>query len=342
MLRLVTVAVVAVAIAVSVYLGTRQTTTPPASTTLQVGLVSNSDPQPATIARLGASIVRVEFPIDETPAQLAPVISEFARLGVRVLPLAGFVGRVPTISEARNVAGWAHEFGPSGGFWRNHAGGDLPIQDIEFGNETNQAGQFEGCGAGCSSFAQRARSYALALKAAQEAVDGPLGNNRVGLLAIGDDAGTESPEWVNSMFEAVPDLAHRIAGWTAHPYGPNWQPLLDRLVSQTAARGAPASIPIFITEVGIASDNGSCLGDNFGWNPCMTYREAATALKATIVGIRARYGKRVKAILIYQAFDQRPPGADNSREHYLGALTAEGAVKGDYTAAISSLLRTMR
>jgi hypothetical protein len=144
------------------------------------------------------------------------------------------------------------------------------------------------------------------------------------------------------MFSAVPDLARRIAGWTAHPYGPHWSRLLDRLVRQTAARGAPASIPIFITELGIATDNGSCLSENFGWNPCMTYAEAATSLQSTITGIRARYGERVRAIFIYQAFDQTRPHADSDREHYFGALTSDGAAKGAYTATIRSLLRTLR
>src|ERR1700680_2266917 len=111
------------------------------------------------------------------------------------------------------------------------------------------------------------------------------------------------------MFRPVPELAQRVAGWTAHPYGPraNWQPLLDRLVGQMRARGAPASIPIYITELGIATDNGVCLTNNFGWNPCMSYREAATALNSTLGAIRARYGERVRAVFLYQAVDQRRP-----------------------------------
>jgi hypothetical protein len=336
----VTLAVVAV-LAVTVFLSTRGAS--PAHS-FQLGLVSNADggSRAGKIGALGIKIVRVEFPIGEPAARLAPVIARFARHGVSVLPLAGFHGRIPTLAEGRNLAGWARAFGPSGTFWRHGSGGGLAIRDIEFGNETNQAGQYGGCGVECPYFADRAHAYALALKAAQEAIDGPSGNSRVGVLAIGDDGGTGSPEWVNAMFDAVPDLAQRIAGWTAHPYGPNWWRVLDRLVSQTQARGAPSTMPIFITEIGVASDNGSCLSDNFGWNPCMSYAEAGRAITSVLTGIQARYGRRVRAIFIYQAFDQSPPGADGEREQYFGALTSNGSAKGSYTAAIRSLLRTLR
>ncbi|HEY4426686.1 MAG TPA: hypothetical protein VGN08_00620 [Solirubrobacteraceae bacterium] len=341
MLRIVSVAAVIAIIAVSVFL-TSGDATPESS--FKLGLVSNADggTRAARIGAVGASIVRVEFRIDEPASQVARVIGRFARHGVSVLPLAGFQGRVPTAAEARNLATWARAFGPSGTFWRHRSGGSLAIRDIEFGNETNQPGQFDGCGFDCPSFAHRAQGYALALKAAQEAIDGPQGNPSVGLLAIGDDGGSESPNWVDNMFAAVPDLAQRIAGWTAHPYGTQWWRMLDRLVHQTAARGAPSTIPIFITEIGVSSDNGHCLSNNFGWNRCMSYAEAASAMRSTIAGIRARYGTRIREIFVFQAFDQRPPEADSDREHYFGVLTSTGRSKGAYTTALSSLLRTMR
>jgi hypothetical protein len=338
-LRPLTVAVAAV-LAASVLLSAGEAA--PAHA-FQLGLVSNADggARAGNVGALGASIVRVEFRIDSPMSKLERVIGRFARHGVAVLPLAGFRGRIPTMAEARNLAAWARAFGPSGSFWRHRSGGQLAIRDIEFGNETNQASQFGGCGFECPAFPQRAHAYALALKAAQEAIAGPLGNPAVGLLAIGDDGGTQSPNWVNAMFQAVPDLGRRIAGWTAHPYGPHWWRMLDRLIAQTAARGAPA-VPIFITEIGIASDNGRCLSSNFGWNPCMTYGEAASAMEGELAGIQARYGQRVRNVFIYQAFDQRPPQADSEREHYFGALTSSGVPKGAYTAAIRALLRTLR
>jgi hypothetical protein len=310
----------------------------------EVGIASNANARElaGAIGRLGAPIARVEFSIDSSPARLAPVIAAYARAGVRVLPLAGFYGRVPSPAAARNLATWAQTFGPGGSFWRHRAGGELAIEEIEFGNETDQAYQFRGCSYGCSAYVERARAYALALKAAQEAIDGPQGDPRVGLLGIAG-GGSDSAAWVDGMFEAVPDLARRIAGWTAHPYGPrsSWQPLLDRVVRQTRARGAPATIPIYITELGLASDDGRCLSNNYGWNPCMTYGEAAASLRATLAEIRARYGERLRAIFLYQAVDQRLPRVDANREHYFGVLKANGAPKGAYTAAVKALLRSL-
>lgn len=313
---------------------------------LQLGVVANANARSlaGTIGGLGARTVRVEFSIDSTPGQLAPVIAAFARHGVRVLPLAGFTGRIPSSAEAINLGTWARTFGPGGTFWRGRSGGDLAIRDIEFGNETNQAYQFGGCSAGCATYVPRARAYALALKVAQEAIDGADGDSRVGVLAIGDDGGTGSADWIDGMFEAVPDLARRIAGWTAHTYGPasRWRPLLDRLVSQTSARGAPATTPIFITELGLASDNGRCLSGNFGWSPCMTYSTAASSLRETLDALRAYADGRVRAIFLYQAVDQRLPNVDQDAEHYFGVLQANHASKGAYTAYVRAQLRALR
>lgn len=342
LLRIATL-VAAVTLAASIF-SRPSAATPPSG--FELGIVSNAGGllAAAPIGRLGAPVARVEFSIDSSPVRIAPVIAAFARHGVRVLLLAGFRGRIPTTAEARNLATWAQAFGAGGTFWRNRSRGDLAVRDIEFGNETNYGYQYGGCGPGCSGYVERARAYALALKDAQEAIDGPLGNPQVGVLAIADEAGSTSTDWLSGMLEVVPDLPRRIAGWTVHPYGPRsrWQPQIDRLVSETQARGAAGSVPIYITELGVASDNGPCLSDNYGWNPCMTYGQAASSLKSTLLAIRARYGERIHAIFIFQALDQRRPGFDNYREYYFGVLTSSGAAKGAYTATVGSLLTTLR
>jgi hypothetical protein len=284
-------------------------------------------------------VVRVEFSIDDPLSRLAMYIGGYARAGVRVLPLAGFIGRVPSLAESEQLAAWAADFGPGGSFWRHHPGGRFAVRDIEFGNETSYGYQFGGCASGCPQYAERARAYALAFRAAQQAISGSRGNPRVGLLAQADYGG-DGDEWVNGMFDAVPNLGRLVAGWTVHTYGPRsrWQRSLDALISQTGARGASSRIPIYITELGLASDNGPCLNEDFGWNPCMTYAEAGQALGSTIASIHARYGARIHSIFIYQLADHVPPGQDTEREDYFGVLQSDGAPKGTYTQTVRELL----
>jgi hypothetical protein len=313
----------------------------PASS-FQLGLVAGDEipRQVREVSRLGAKVVRVEFSIDESPRQMAPVIGAYAHVGVTVLVLAAFEGRVPSAAEAEHLASWAAAFGPGGSYWRKHSGSASAVRDIEFGNETSYGYQFGGCGPGCPAYMPRARAYALAFAAAQQAIVGVQGNSRVGLLAQADYGG-DGNEWVNGMFDAVPNLAKLVAGWTDHPYGPRswWQQSLDDVVNQTRARGAPATIPIYITEMGIASDNGPCLTGNYGWDRCMTYAQAAQALVSTVGEIRRRYGSRVHSIFVYKLADQRSPGYSDNREDYFGALRHDGSSKGVFTTAVSALLR---
>jgi len=110
------------------------------------------------------------------------------------------------------------------------------------------------------------------------------------------------------------------------------------MIADTAAHGAPSTIPIYITEWGLSTDNGRCLTDNFGWNPCMTYQEAATVLGSTVSEMRARYGGRLRALYLFQARDQRASGESNNREYYFGALQSDRAPKGAYTTEVQALL----
>jgi len=307
----------------------------------ELGMVGGRDTGagPLAIHRLGARIARIEFSIDSSPEQLAPVIGAYAERGVRVLPLAGFIGRVPSAAEAAHLASWAAAFGSSGSFWRHRRERALAVREIEFGNETSYGDQFGGCGPSCRGYARRAGAYARAFTTAARAIAGPRGNTHVGLLAQADYGG-QGDEWVRGMFKAAPQLARRVAGWTVHAYGPRarWQPRLDALIHQTAAMGARAGIPIYVTELGLASDDGRCLSENYGWNPCMSYAQAGRTLRSTVAAIRARYGMRIRSILIYSLADLAPPGENSDRENYFGVLRADGGAKGAYTTAVRTLL----
>lgn len=286
------------------------------------------------IQKVGAHTARMEFGIGTSASQLAPIIEEYARAGIRPLLLAGFDGRLPTAAEAQNLASWAAEFGPGGTFWQ---GKSFPtgtaVTAIEFGNETSYTYQFSDNST--SAYASRAQTYALRLKEAYEAIHAV--NPNVGLLGQADD-GDNGPEWVDNMFAAVPNLGQMVAGWTVHPYGPGWETKINRLISQTNSVGAPSTIPIDITEWGLASDNGRCLSDNYGFNQCMTYQEAATTLQSNLAAMRTRYGSRLASFYLYEARDEDATGTSTEREGYFGTLQSDEAPKGAYTTTVQSLL----
>jgi hypothetical protein len=303
------------------------------------GLVSSADHQRSALAagRLGADVVRVEFDVGAPASQLRASIAAFAAHRARVVPLAGFHGRMPTEAEARNLASWAAEFGPGGSFWAGRSDGHLAVRQIEFGNETSYSHQY-GDTWSSPSYSERARVYATRFAQAHAAIAAT--GRAVGLLAQGDDGGTGSANWVNSMFAAVPNLGRMVDGWTVHPYGPRgtWKGKLDRLIAQTAANGAPATIPIDITEYGISSNDGIALSDNYGWPVNQTFAQAAAALDQTVAGMRAdpAIGPRLRLFMLYQAHDLSA-SLGNNRERFFGALNGALGDKGVFTVEVRQL-----
>jgi hypothetical protein len=281
-------------------------------------------------AKLGAKVVRVEFEIDTTIAAMRDHVADYADRGIRILPLAGFHGRLPSAAEAQNIAAWTSEFGPGGSFWASRpAQAHLAIRHIEFGNETSFS--YQGTQKRGGEYAQRVRDAFQAIQAA--------GNPEVGLLVQADNA-NQSDNWIAQMYAAVPNIHAYAAGWTVHPYGPRsrWQDRIDEVVTETARRGAPSTMSIDITEWGLSTDNGRCLDDNYGWNKCMTYGEAAYALTGSIDEMRARYGGRIRHFLIYNGRDLRSAGQTSDREHYFGLTTLGEQDKGAFTAAAREVL----
>jgi hypothetical protein len=272
---------------------------------------------PAAV-QLGAKLVRVEFPIEWTPAQLEATIAAYAEEGVRVDALATFEGRMPTPAEARNLANWAKTYGPGGTFWAGRSDGQLAIQTIEFGNETSAGYQYDD-NAGEPSYTLRAETYGVRFKEAVEAIS-----------ATGD--------WLDGIYNAVPNFSHYVAGWVSHPYGTGWRKTLEEVISQTASHGAPSTIPIDVTEWGLASDNGHCLTENYGWNPCMSYKEAAEVLRKTFTEMRQMLGSRLGMFILYQIRDQAASGTSTNREDYFGLLQHELQPKGEYTTAAEEVL----
>ena len=299
----------------------------------QPGINSGTNPQDYTGTQiLGAKIVRIEMSFAAPASAWESIVSNYAAKGVRIAPLASFYGRLPSAAEAQNLAGWAREFGPGGTFWAHRSDGNLAFQTIEFGNETSYGYQY-GDNAGSASYQARAQTYAVRLKEAAEAI-GATGI-KVGVLAVADDP---SGNWMNGMFQAVPNLGNYVSGWVTHPYGTYGRTKLLGVISQTAAHGAPSSIPIDITEWGLSTDNGVCVYENYGFNPCMSYAEAAEQLKRSVAEIKTLAGNRLQLFMLYQVRDQQVAGASSDREAYFGLLQHEDQPKGAYTTAAQELL----
>jgi hypothetical protein len=302
---------------------------------LQPGLNSGSDAmgelQAASL--LGAKLVRIEWPIGSTTAEMEPVIAAYAAKGIRVLPLAGFYQTVPTVAQARNLANWAKTFGPGGAFWAGRPDGQLAVSSIEFGNETQSFSQY-GDRPGEPSYMTRAETYATRLREAAEAIR--AAGSSVGLLAQEENW---SGDWIRAMYKAVPNLTHYVAGWTIHPYGGEQynRERLEALIAQTAEHGA-AGIPIDVTEWGLSTDNGHCLASNEGWNRCMPYEEAAQIARRTVAWIGKLLGSRLRDFILYKGRDQKPSGATTNIEDYYGALQHDLQPKGAYTTEVQALL----
>jgi hypothetical protein len=283
--------------------------------------------------------VRVEFDISTPLAEIEPTIAALASRGERVQLLATFIGRMPGDADADRLAGWANAFGPGGTFWKGRSDKRFAVRYIEFGNETNQGYQYDDCGPGCADYRQRARDYALRFKEAQQAIDSGQGNSKVGLLAIADESGDGS--WADGMYEAVPDLTHRVAGWVVHPYGPDYKTKLENALAGVSSHGG-GKRPLFVTEFGISTDNGRCLDNNYGWPKCLTYQQAADHLREAIADMRSTFGKQLAEVLLFTQVDRKPSGDTSDREAYFGAVQHDGQDKGELTTEIRELLAASR
>ena len=317
------------------YSGTPTTTPTPTPTpvdgSFRMGVVGGSAHQYelSFLKALGVHTARIEFSVGTAASSLASDIDAYAKAGIRPLLLATFYGRNPTTAEAQNLANWAKAYGPGGTFWVGKTyPANTAVTQIEFGNETSYTYQFSDNSSG--SFASRAQTYAQRARDAVTAIR--AANPNVGLLVQGDNA-QQQTAWVQNMFKAVPNLGDLAAGWTIHPYGPSWATRIDSTINSTKTAGS-RDLPIWVTEWGLSTDNGRCLSDNYGFNKCMTYGEAATTLHSALSGMKSRYGSRLDGFYLYQAHDQYASGTQSGREAYFGALQSNGTAKGAYTTEV--------
>lgn len=307
--------------------GVVQASAPPAQASSAFGVATTNDARvnpvrvAADVRYLGSSVARVGVSSSATLNQLSPIKQAFDSQGIEIILVAEANGAGPTAAQARNLGTWARAFGPRPGYAN-------PLRYIEFGNENGDAKNPDKQGP--SAGGTYANNYAIAY----QAINSSAGNPAVGLLAQADatdiSGGLAGAVWLSKMFDAQPCMDAMVGdngGWVVHPYGMNsWQRKIDAVVNQTRAEGASSSIPLFITEWGVAStsEGRSLSPDNYGWPRTMTFTQAARALHSMVVAVKTRYGSRVQRFILYQHANRKPdpdaPGVQALREYYFGAL----------------------
>lgn len=316
------------------------TSNPPPASLLQPGMVFNADLGAADAGViLGADVMRVEFIYGTAVGAMEATFDYYADRGIRILLLAGG-GVSPTQADAENMGNWAQHFGPGGDFWvARGTDGELAVQHIEWGNEISYS--YRSGTRGSPGYVAIAANYATRFQQAYNDITA-TGKN-VGLLCIADADGSDNASWVNTLFNTVPSIASLVAarggGWTCHTYGPTYPTRLATTASAVANRGAPASIPIDVTEIGVSTDNGRALSDNYGWPVNLTYAQAATTLGNQVTAMRSGpQGSRIRHLMVYQTRDQAATGAITGREGYFGGLQNNLAAKGVYTTQVQTIL----
>jgi hypothetical protein len=272
------------------------------------------------VASLGAKLVRLDVGFQRVnESAVAQEVSQYVAKGIAPLILYDFHGTMPTAAQAQGIAALARVPG---------------VKTVEFGNETSYGYQYGEDGPTKASYKERARTYAHRFVEAAKA----LMPYHIELLAQASDGGSGSPVWVNEMFAAEPELLKYVSGWTIHPYGPGGFAEMSRMISDLAQHG-DTTLPIDITEWGIASDNGRSLSENYGFPVNLTYAKAGNLLSEWAGKYRAQCDGRLRDFIVYQVRDQQKPGASKSREAYFGALEHEDQRKAGYTEAVEALLK---
>jgi hypothetical protein len=301
------------------------------------GLVVGPDFGPSSQAAksLGARLVRAEFEIGSSCSSMEPELAAYNAVGARVLVLAGFEGRIPSVAEAQSVGQWASCFGPGSTWAKTH----LAVTAIEFGNETSYGYQYPNCVGTGACYSQRAQDYAARFMAARQAIS----SASVRLLAQADHGGNGTNVWVHGLkLGGLTSAA--VGGWTVHPYGPSPTSKTGDLVRQTAAEGFSDTIPVYVTEYGITSREcptgvgATVTGNSDGWPTNLNYAQAATDLHNALGAIRSFLGDRLGAIMIFGAKDGLAACGDSNREGHFGALHSDLSDKGAYSREVRDQL----
>jgi hypothetical protein len=290
--------------------------------------------QSVILSACGAQVVRIDY--DQYGATAAASIISTLKASGRKINL--LVGASETFTSASTV-------NPStiASFVASN-----PVDFVEVGNEDLYS--FKTSNANMQSVAS---ALALNTKALFQALP-----STVKVLCQVDTGGLSDTTAVNYMYAAVPGLHNYCAGWVCHAYGntasgSTSNPLtnLSNLVAATSAAGAPSNFPIYVTEYGIATDNGNTVVatfdgvTNYGWPLNLTYQQAAADLTNTFNTVMADY-PQIAMWSIFADVDEQPHGTNTGQDDHFGVCftTTSGGTptaKPYYAAAVAALVGTV-
>jgi hypothetical protein len=278
-------------------------------------------------AALGAAVTRHEWqPEEPVDAQDALVLKAATEVHTRLHALLGGNELGDPEAFREFVVAFVKRYGLGGSFWREHPGIDesrYAITSFELGNEPYLGGM-------------SASEYAAAVRPALEAVK-ELGVPARMILVSGVDADEEA-DWVETLYEAIPDLNSLFFGFAIHPYTFGAPPagespgsayrqieLLRRVMN---SEGAEAK-PIWITEYGEStSECGS---------ECVDEAGQAEYLEA-VIGSAAEHPEwDVEMVMVFQLIDRGTDTGD--RELGFGILREDGAPKLSYPIVSAAAAR---
>lgn len=247
---------------------------------------------------------------DMSRAQIDTIAKEYAKTNTRIIALVDFNGAAPAEAVSRNIGSWANVPG---------------VEAIEFGNEPwlqNEAWDY----------AQYARSF----KTAQQAVNAV--NPNMTLIAVGDSANRSHRPGLRVM-QALKAVGVKPKAIQIHPYGPNYINRLQDARRDIAEVGWANQVDIWVTEVGLSTDNGRTVrqggaANNYGWNTSMSYSEASQVITKITSDLQLQ---GIKRIILYMGTDYRNPGTSDEREYFFGLTKADGSDKGELSATARRL-----
>jgi polysaccharide biosynthesis protein PslG len=267
------------------------------------------------------------------------VFGEAARRGLRILPLlnssaswaAPDENQFPTDlgDYADYVAKVAERYGPGGAFWQaNPELAGFAATHFELWNEP-YIEYFSNDKVSPQRYARLAKAGASAGKAA---------NPQAKFLLAADTFYTEAPgdyrNWIDGMYDAVPDLNDWFDAVAIHPYshsispdvytpgrgdhGSRWQfRRVEEMRERFDAHGAQDK-GFWITELGWAT----CDGDD----DCVSEAQQAEYMSRVFEYARGPYRDFMEAVFVYHLRDWGPADHSN-REYWFGLTRKDGSRK---------------